>query len=166
MLFGRKLYDYYQAKQGLFNIEKRLDGIEKERKELIGQQDEQLKQITAIREKPVNEEQIIELALAEQKLIILKMDLERLKPCLMEESFNLMQMRQELEQKMEKIKQYVPEAIWKEYYKVEEVIDNPVVEVKRQMCTGCFIPLSQSNFNKWRIGKELVKCDMCGRILA
>jgi len=166
MLFGRKLYDYYQAKKRLISIENRLDEVERRKNELIGQQTEQLKLITMIREMPINEEQIIELALAEQKLILLQKDLDRSEPGWMEEGFNLMQMRQELVQKVEKIKQYVPETIWKEYYRVEEVIDNPVVEVKRQMCTGCFIPLSQSNFNKWRIGKELVKCDICGRILA
>lgn len=166
MLFGRKLYEYYQAQKSLASIEHRLNEIEMEKKELIDQQAEQLKLIDVLKEKPINEEQIIELALAEQKLIILQKDLERTSPSLMEESFKLLQMRQELMQKMEVVKQYVPEAIWKEYYKIEEVIDNPVVEVKQQMCTGCFISLSQNNFNKWRIGKELIKCDICGRILA
>lgn len=166
MLFGRKLYDYYQANKKINSIENRLNEIAKGKNGLANQQEEQLKLINELKQMPINEEQIIELALAEQKLILLKKDLERSEPKWMEESFSLMQMYQELEQKIEVAKQYVPEAIWEEYYRVEEFIDSPVVEVKRQMCTGCFIPLSQNNFNKWRIGKELVKCDICGRILA
>lgn len=166
MLFGRKLYDYYQAKKKLISIENSLNKIEEDKNKLSYQLTEQLKLVDLLKQKVVNEEQIIELALAEQKLILLKKDLERSEPKWMEESFNLMQMHQELERKIVVAKQYVPLTIWEEYYRVEEFIDSPVVEVKRQMCTGCFIPLSQSNFNKWRIGKELVKCDICGRILA
>lgn len=166
MLFGRKLHDYYQANKKLISIENRLGEIEQGQSKLIYQQEQQLELINKLKQMPINEDQMIELALAEQRLILLRKESERSEPKWMEESFNLMQMHQELKQKIEAAKQYVPNAIWEEYYKVEELIDTPVVEVKRQMCTGCFIPLSQSNFNKWRIGKELVKCDICGRILA
>lgn len=51
------------------------------------------------------------------------------------------------------------------YKEVSEICDNPVVEVKRRSCMGCFLPLSVSTMNAWRKGKKLVRCDVCGRIL-
>ena len=166
MLIGKKLFVYSDGNKQLNKIDLRLEQIELEKNTLVNEQMELTKKIKLLREQPKDEEIIIEIALAEQRIIIINKDLERLEPKWMEENLELLQKKMELEITIDEIKRYFPELIWKEYYRIKENVDNPVVEVKHQMCTGCFIPLSKSDLDKWRRGKELIKCDVCGRILA
>lgn len=71
-----------------------------------------------------------------------------------EKSFELMRLESEIDQ-----------VLFTEYYRLAENKKNPIVEVKRKICTGCYLPLSLAKVDEWRRAKGLVYCDECGRIL-
>lgn len=166
MLIGRKLFDYYNAKKKLVEIDRSLDNLTKEINNFDFEEKKLQNIVTELQGKTQDEETMINLALAKQGLIMHQKERDRKEPNVMEENFSLMQKKVECEKTIWDIEKYVTEEVWKEYKRIQENVENPVVQVKHQMCTGCFIPLSKSNLDKWRMGKELVKCDVCGRILA
>lgn len=166
MLLGRKLLNFYNAKLKLIKIEERINEINQRFIDTSNKRQELLTKIADLKAKPQNEDILIEIALTEQELFLLNKDNEREEPKLRGENFSLLNDKLNLEQLINDAKANVSDDYWQEYNRISENVKNPVVEVKHQMCTGCFIQLSMPTLNKWRSGKNLVKCDVCGRILA
>ncbi len=166
MLYGRKLFDYDQAISKLKEIDNQLKLGEQTKRNLINEQGKLMDEIRLLKESTLDIDQKIELALKEQRLILLKKDIERNDEKDRYDTFTLLQNKMELEHMLSKLKMTIPKHIWREYNKKSELLSNPVVEVKHQMCMGCFIPLSKATLDKWRLGKQLVVCDICNRILA
>ncbi|WP_231929172.1 C4-type zinc ribbon domain-containing protein [Brevibacillus sp. SKDU10] len=159
----RDFYEWHLLLGKIKRAERELAGVKE-------QEREQMKHIRAIESQiegmPTDTpDQQIERMLQEQELWMLKKEWERNGNELIEKRFSLEQFLQlsrlEAEERQAKLN---PEWL-KEYDRLLETKKNPVVEVKKKSCMGCFMPLSTSNFDKWRRGKGLVYCDECERIL-
>ncbi|HBI03609.1 MAG TPA: hypothetical protein DDY49_06225 [Paenibacillaceae bacterium] len=107
----------------------------------------------------------IAYALASQELWMAEKEWERFQ----DQRFNDEMMYREQEeicrQELDELESTISRETFQTYEEVSEFCDNPVVEVKRRSCMGCFLPLSMITMNAWRKGKKLVRCEVCGRIL-
>ncbi|WP_027415844.1 C4-type zinc ribbon domain-containing protein [Aneurinibacillus terranovensis] len=166
MLESRKLLELHQANKQITKIENSLLSLKEEEDKLLAACRKYEEKVAKIGEP--SDEDIdgkIELALAQQELWMARKEYERF----MEQRFNTeMDLHQEKVVWKEKVEELVqsisPEAIAL-YEKIGEAIKDPVVEVKRRSCMGCFLPLSVAKMNEWRKGRDIVRCDECGRIL-
>ncbi|QDX93307.1 hypothetical protein JNUCC42_09775 [Brevibacterium sp. JNUCC-42] len=159
----RDFYEWHQLLGKIKRAERELAGVKE-------QENEQMKHIRAIERKmegmpTETPDQQIERMLKEQELWMAKKEWERNGNELIEKRFALEQSlqfsRMEATDRKSKL-----DPVWlSEYERLLETKKNPVVEVKNKSCMGCFMPLSTSNFDKWRRGKGLVYCDECERIL-
>jgi predicted nucleic acid-binding Zn-ribbon protein len=121
-------------------------------------------QVSAL-DKPVTTDDEIERMLAEQELWLARNALQQFLQEKEERLFSLAQSVQQLEFSLLAAAQNIPEEWISEYYRLAKTKSNPIVEVRNDACTGCFMALSLRNKNEWRSGKGLVHCDECGRIL-
>ncbi|MGC5328532.1 C4-type zinc ribbon domain-containing protein [Brevibacillus sp. SYSU BS000544] len=164
MLSVRNLLEWHQTKESIQQAKNERDNLDKERKKRLTSIQELRQRIEAL---PItdNPEEQIQKLLAEQELWMANKDFEQFESdCLpklasldnsiSEKSFELMRLESE-----------VDEALFSEYYRLAENKKNPIVEVKRKICTGCYYPLSLAKVDEWRRAKGLVYCDECGRIL-
>lgn len=164
MLSVRNLLEWHQTKESIQQAKNERDNLDKERKKRLTSIQELQQRIAAL---PVtdNPEEQIQKLLTEQELWLANKDFEQFESnCLpklasldnsiSEKSFELMRLESE-----------VDEALFSEYYRLAENKKNPIVEVKRKICTGCYYPLSLAKVDEWRRAKGLVYCDECGRIL-
>lgn len=166
MLYGKKLFEYHKAVEQLSEIENKLKKVEQQKIQRDNERKMLIDEIEDLESKELNDEMKINIMLLKQKLFLLEKDMEKEEQKWMEESFSLLQKRSDLEKIIGEAKTYVPEEYWKEYNKRKEYLENPIVEVKYQMCTGCFMNLTKEKIDRWRGGKEIVICDVCNRILA
>ncbi|KXG43198.1 C4-type zinc ribbon domain-containing protein [Tepidibacillus decaturensis] len=166
MLIGRKFFEYEQANRRIHEIEQKEVEYMIQKEKYLNEQEIEKSNIAQLQAQPINDDIRIELALCKQRIFLLQKDLDRLEEKWREESLIFMQEKYDLEQKINEFKTIIPNQHWKIYQRIKETKENPVVEVKHQMCTGCFMPLSQTNLNQWRRGKDLVLCEVCDRILA
>lgn len=164
MLPAKRLFLWHQANEAQ----------KKEQADLLRMAEEEqhhLRRIESLEAKLANlppaataDEEIARLLL-EQEIWLAKKDQERfceetaerrlaLEQSMQERSFEIMQLEGEL-----------TEAALTLYHRLAERVANPVVEVRKDACMGCFLPLSLRNLSEWKRGKGLVICDECGRIL-
>jgi len=166
MLIGRQLLEYERALNRITEIKEQLHIIEQAKDKLINDQNNVQIELQKIEVKSDSIDKQIEKALAEQQLIIIQKDLERLEEHDRHNNFQIMQEQIELEHKIDITRSSLSEDVWERYNRIKENVENAVVEVKHQMCTGCFMALSKDNLSQWRRGKKIVLCNVCGRILA
>lgn len=166
VLFGKELYEYEQAIHSLEEIENQLTAYERTKESLEQEKLEVENQIKSLERQTSTVDVEIELTLAKQKLFLITKDYQRVEERLFEEILPLMEQKEERQTWLDRKQKTIPSYVWKEYEKMKEVVENPVAKVKHQVCTGCFMALSEDNVRSWRLGKGLVKCHTCGRILA
>jgi predicted nucleic acid-binding Zn-ribbon protein len=166
MLQSRALLEWHLKKIEWQNIREKLDNIQVKEEELKGKLLEIKKKLENLGEP--DEQDIdgkIAFALASQELWMAEKEWERFQ----DERFNNEMLYREQEeicrQELDELKGRISRETMQTYEEVSEFCDNPVVEVKRRSCMGCFLPLSIPTMNAWRKGKKLVRCEVCGRIL-
>ncbi|WP_286884267.1 C4-type zinc ribbon domain-containing protein [Aneurinibacillus sp. UBA3580] len=166
MIEARRLLEWHQAKEKRQAVQKELDKLRAREEELAARRQEAEAKIRRIGEpSPDDIDGQIELKLAQQELWLVNKDTERFMEEKFEKEFALMETRREWEEKTaEREASLSPEALAL-YHRIRENISNPVVEVRRRSCMGCFLPLSVAKMEEWHKGKSLVTCDECGRIL-
>lgn len=116
---------------------------------------------------PVSDDPDSQIArlLAEQEIWMAKKEYEKFQEENQDRMDQLANSISEKEFERMRLEQELDPAFLAEYYRLSENKKNPIVEVKRKMCTGCFLPLSMAKVDEWRRAKGLVYCDECGRIL-
>lgn len=164
MFSVRNLLEWHQTKEKIHQVKQERDHLDNERKKRLHSIQEMQQRIASL---PVSEDPDtqIQKLLAEQELWMANKEYEQfdsdclskfhsLDNSISEKSFDLMRLESEVDQ-----------ALFSEYYRLAENKKNPIVEVKRKICTGCYYPLSLAKVDEWRRAKGLVYCDECGRIL-
>ncbi|WP_232695348.1 C4-type zinc ribbon domain-containing protein [Brevibacillus daliensis] len=159
----REVYKWHQLQVSVEKEEAELLAV-LEQEQSKQQQIVQLKQKIAAMPISTEEEQISKL-LAEQELWMANKEFERIQHELLERKFSLEQSITYKKLDIEAGKINLDKDVLTAYEKVAETKKNPIVEVKNKSCMGCFMPLSLSNYERWRRGKGLVYCDECERIL-
>lgn len=164
MLPAKKLFEWHKTTVAIEQASEEIAQLDKQQ-ELHDSTIQQLK--AKLDSLPVSEQPDDQIArlLTEQELWMAQKEYERFQ----EESNSLrLQLNTQIsQQQFERIQleQELDQTHLTEYYRLQENKKNPIVEVKRKMCTGCFLPLSLAKVDEWRRAKGLVYCDECGRIL-
>jgi uncharacterized protein len=166
MLEARKLLEWHLAREQWKVASSAIEQLKREEQELQARRREcqgKVEQLGVPAEDDIDAR--IAYALAQQELLLAEKGIERF----MEERFakemDLRQSRQEWEDKAKKLEESLAPHTFLLYEQVAENVANPVVEVKRRSCMGCFLPLSVAKMEEWRKGKNFVQCEECGRIL-
>ncbi|AMA72377.1 MULTISPECIES: C4-type zinc ribbon domain-containing protein [Aneurinibacillus] len=166
MVEARKLLEWHQAKEKIKAVQQALDQLKEREAELEAKRREveaKIKQIGEPADDDIDGK--IALALAQQELWLVNKDTERFMEERFEKEFSLHESKREWEDKAAGLEASLSLKALELYYKVKENVENPVVEVRRRSCMGCFLPLSVAKMEAWHKGKPLVTCDECGRIL-
>ncbi|MGD8189049.1 C4-type zinc ribbon domain-containing protein [Brevibacillus ginsengisoli] len=164
MLPAKKLFEWHKVNETIAHANQELDELTKQEQVHVNTIQQLTSKLEALPVTDTPDDQIARM-LAEQELWMAQKAYERfqeeaggtrfeLDSRISEQQFERVRLEQELEQ-----------AHLAEYYRIKENKKNPIVEVKRKMCTGCFLPLSLAKVDEWRRAKGLVYCDECGRIL-
>lgn len=59
----------------------------------------------------------------------------------------------------------VNQALLKVYKRVKVTFENPVATVDARLCGGCRMEIPALDYEAAKLGKEMVRCESCGRIL-
>ncbi|MED4728521.1 putative zinc ribbon domain protein [compost metagenome] len=166
MTEARNLLEWHQAKEKGAAAQRELDEWRAREEELAVRRKEaelKIKQIGTPAETDIDNQ--IALKLAQQELWLVDKDTERFMEERFEKEFALRESKHEWDVKAAEREAVLSREALEMYYRIGENIPNPVVEVKRRSCMGCFLPLSVVKMEEWHKGKTLVTCDECGRIL-
>ncbi|GED12725.1 C4-type zinc ribbon domain-containing protein [Aneurinibacillus migulanus] len=166
MTEARNLLEWHQAKEKGAAAQRELDEWRAREEELAVRRKEaelKVKQIGTPAETDIDNQ--IALKLAQQELWLVDKDTERFMEERFEKEFALRESKHEWDVKAAEREAVLSREALELYYRIGENIPNPVVEVKRRSCMGCFLPLSVVKMEEWHKGKTLVTCDECGRIL-
>ncbi|CEH29661.1 Zinc ribbon domain protein [Aneurinibacillus migulanus] len=166
MTEARNLLEWHQAKEKGAAAQRELDEWRAREEELAVRRKEaelKIKQIGTPAETDIDNQ--IALKLAQQELWLVDKDTERFMEERFEKEFALRESKHEWDVKAAEREAVLSREALELYYRIGENISNPVVEVKRRSCMGCFLPLSVVKMEEWHKGKTLVTCDECGRIL-
>jgi predicted nucleic acid-binding Zn-ribbon protein len=166
MTEARKLLKWHEAKQKIKVVQKQMDELKQREAELTAKRKEAEEKIRSIGTPAEDDiDGKIALALAQQELWLVDKDSERLFEEKFEKEFSLRESKREWEEKIKEYEESLSGEALALYNKVGENVENPVVEVRRRSCMGCFLPLSVVKMEEWHKGRSLVTCDECGRIL-
>lgn len=166
MLQARILLEWHTKKEEWQRIHEKLESIRMQDEDLTKKIAELRKRIQSLGEP--GDEDIdgkIALALARQELWMAEKEVERLVDFRFNEEILLREQEMDCQQAIDDLEKRITKDTFKIYEEVSEVCENPIVEVKRRSCMGCFLPLSMPTMNEWRKGKKIVRCEVCGRIL-
>jgi predicted nucleic acid-binding Zn-ribbon protein len=164
MLSAKRLWLWHQAKERVKADQAEMRRWEKERQqqtEKVRYLEEKLTALPA----PVTTDEEIGKMLLEQELWTANKDLERLVEQAEQRLIALEQSIRQGEFEILQLEQELDEEALRQYQRLAEYKERPIVEVRNRSCMGCFLPLSLSKLAEWRRGKGLVYCDECGRIL-
>jgi predicted nucleic acid-binding Zn-ribbon protein len=166
MMEARKLLEWHQAKEKRQEIQRELDKLKEKEAELTARRRETEAKIEQL-SNPENDDidGKIALKLAEQELWLIDKDIERFMEDKFEKEFTLRESKREWGEKIAELEALLSKEAIALYETIRENKPNPVVEVRRRSCMGCFLPLSVIKMEEWHKGKSLVTCDECGRIL-
>lgn len=163
---ARKLLKWHEAKGKVKVVQEQIEAVKQREAELARKRKEieaKIQSIGTPAEDDVDGK--IALALAQQELWLVDKDAERLFAEKFEQEFSLRESKREWEEKVKEYERSLSEKARALYDQIRENKENPVVEVRRRSCMGCFLPLSVLKMEEWRRGRALVTCDECGRIL-
>lgn len=166
MMEARKLLEWHQAKEKGRVVQKELDEWKAKETELTTRRQKAEARIRQIG-KPSSDDidAQIALKLAEQELWLVDKDAERFMEERFEKEFALREKKREWDERVASKEAELSKEALALYHDIQESMKNPVVEVKRRSCMGCFLPLSVAKMEEWHKGKSFVLCDECGRIL-
>ena len=164
MLPAKKLFEWHKANEAIQQASQEIAELHKQEQTLLTNIQQLTAKLDALPVSNSPDNQIARM-LTEQELWLAQKEVERFQ----EESGGI---RVELDSRISqqqfervRLEQELDQTHLTEYYRLAENKKNPIVEVKRKMCTGCFLPLSLAKVDEWRRAKGLVYCDECGRIL-
>lgn len=164
MLPGKQLWEWHSKQEALASACAQRSEIEEEKGRLADRVaicEQRIHQLG----KPISPDDEIARLLAEQELWLARNELEQFLQKYEERLAALIQRIQEHEFDLILLEQKLPKEWIDEYDRVAKMKRAPIVEVKKDACTGCFMELSLQNQKEWRKGKGLVHCEECGRIL-
>ena len=164
---ARSLLIWHQACQECRQIEEKLALLKTAETELAERRKEAERKIASAgipAEDDVDGK--INLALAQQELWLVNKDEERFFERRFEEESSLREKKREKEAEAEQHKSRLSADTLALYNRIRDHIsDNPVVEVRRRSCMGCYLPLSAVQMEAWERRQHLIVCEECGRIL-
>jgi predicted nucleic acid-binding Zn-ribbon protein len=166
MLQSRALLEWHLKKGEYEKIQEQLKNLREEEESLLEKREKLRKKVESMGQP--DEQDIdgkIAYALASQELWMAEKEWERFQDDRFNKEMELRVQEENCRQELIELEGKISQETFQMYKEVSEICDNPVVEVKRRSCMGCFLPLSVSTMNAWRKGKKLVRCDVCGRIL-
>ncbi|WCK53450.1 C4-type zinc ribbon domain-containing protein [Aneurinibacillus sp. Ricciae_BoGa-3] len=166
MLQSRKLLEWHAAQAEVDKIQKEIARIKEE-------ETAHTASVQSLREKVENlgapaEEDIdgrIALALAQQELWMAEKEYERFNETVFDREMDARERLREWKDKAVELAGSISPEAFDIYHTVAQTKRNPIVEVKRRSCMGCFLPLSVAKMDEWRKGRHIVQCEECGRIL-
>ncbi|MBN6186153.1 hypothetical protein JQN58_04050 [Aneurinibacillus sp. BA2021] len=166
MMEARKLLEWHQAREKSRAVQNELDEWKAQETVLAARRKEAEEKIKRLgTPSPDDIDAQIALKLAEQELWLVDKDTERFMEERFEKEFALREQKREWEEKAARSEAELSKEALALYDRIRENITNPVVEVKRRSCMGCFLPLSVVKMEEWHKGKSFVLCEECGRIL-
>ncbi|BAU27279.1 hypothetical protein DFP93_11329 [Aneurinibacillus soli] len=164
---ARSLLIWNRVRQECSRIEEKLALLKAEERELMERRRAAEQKITSIGTPSDDDiDGKINLALAQQELWLVNKDEERFFERRFTEESSLREKKREKEAEAKRYKAALSADTLALYHRVIDLIpDNPVVEVRRRSCMGCYLPLSAAQMEEWERGRRLIVCGECGRIL-
>ena len=164
---ARSLLAWHRVRQECRRIEEKLSLLRAEEKEIAERRKEAEQKIASIGTPAEDDvDGKINLALAQQELWLVNKDEERFFERRFVEESRLREKKREKEEEAEQYQSMLSTDTLALYNRVRERIsDNPVVEVRRRSCMGCYLPLSVAQMEEWERRRSLIVCEECGRIL-
>lgn len=166
MLQSRALLEWHLKKTEQKNIQEKLNSLRVQEEEL---RSNMIALKSKIESQGVPDEQDIDgkiaYALESQELWMAEKEWERFQDQRFNEEMMYREQEEICRQELDEMEERITPETFQTYEEVLEFCENPVVEVKRRSCMGCFLPLSVPTMSAWRKGKKLVRCEVCGRIL-
>jgi uncharacterized protein len=166
MLESRKLLEWHAAQAEADQIKKEIKRINEEEAAHTAAVHSLREKVQSLGAPPETDiDGRIALALAQQELWMAEKDYERFNETAFDREINARERLQEWEDKAAELAADISPEAFEIYHTVAQNKRNPIVEVKRRSCMGCFLPLSVAKMDEWRKGRRIVQCEECGRIL-
>lgn len=164
---AQSLLMWDRVRQECSQIEEKLASLKEEERELMERRRSAEQKLEAL-DTPADDDidGKINLALAQQELWLVNKDEERFFERRFTEESILREKKREKEAEAERYKALLSANTLALYHRISDLIpDNPVVEVRRRSCMGCYLPLSAVQMEEWERKQSLIVCEECGRIL-